>query len=256
MDQEKQTEVFSGEDVEQAVAAGLDALGLTREQVEVEILDEGSRGILGFGGRAAQVRLAPTPPPVPERAAPVVPTAPGTPQPAAPVAPEPIISPEEPDRAEMAQTVLTELLVRMGFDADIRASQAEPAPDEEEEGPLVLDVYGPGVDALIGRRGETLAALQRIVRLIVGRQLAGRANLVVDVEGYKQRRERKLRALAERMAEQAVRSGRTVFLEPMSAYERRIIHLALRNYPDVRTESVGDGHRRRVTIIPREWEGR
>jgi len=76
-------------------------------------------------------------------------------------------------------------------------------------------------------------------------------NLVVDVQGYKQRREQNLRRLAERMATQAVRSGHTVYLEPMPPYERRIIHLALRDHPDVTTQSVGEGNRRRVTIIPR-----
>jgi spoIIIJ-associated protein len=114
----------------------------------------------------------------------------------------------------------------------------------------VLDVYGPEAGSLIGRRGETLAALQRIVRLITGNRLTGRANLVVDVEGYKRQREEKLRRLADRMAGRAADSGRTVSLEPMSAYERRIIHIALRDRSDVRTESVGEGYRRRVTIIP------
>jgi spoIIIJ-associated protein len=153
----------------------------------------------------------------------------------------------------VARDVLAELLERMGFAAEVHIHQAEPAPDEEE-GPLVLDVRGPGVDALIGRRGETLAALQRIIRLIVGRRMAERVNLVVDVDGFKQRRERNLRRLAARMAERAVQSGRTVALEPMSAYERRIVHLALRDRTDVRTESVGTGYRRRVTIIPQPAE--
>jgi spoIIIJ-associated protein len=137
----------------------------------------------------------------------------------------------------------------MGFEAEIKVSQAEPDPDEDDA-PLVLDVYGPEAGSLIGRRGETLAALQRIVRLITGNRLTGRANLVVDVEGYKRQREEKLRRLADRMAGRAADSGRTVSLEPMSAYERRIIHIALRDRSDVRTESVGEGYRRRVTIIP------
>jgi len=227
-----QAEVFSGTDVEEAIAAGLAALGLARDEVEVEVLDEGSRGVLGIGSRPARVRLTPVPPPAPE--------------PAATTPPSP---PEEPEPAEVARSVLAELLEHMGFTADIRLHRAEPASDEEE-GPLVLDVYGPGVNALIGRKGETLAALQRIVRLIVGRRLTERMNLVVDVEAYKQRRERNLRRLAQRMAEQAVQSGRTVVLEPMPPYERRIVHLALRDSPLVRTESTGAGNRRRVTIIP------
>jgi spoIIIJ-associated protein len=148
---------------------------------------------------------------------------------------------------------VAELLERLGFAADIYVRYAEPASDEEE-GPLVLDVRGGEVNALIGRRGETLAALQRIVRLIVGRRMASRVNLVVDVEGFKQKRERNLRRLAEQMAEQALEENRTIFLEPMPAYERRIVHLALRERTDVRTESIGEGYRRRVTVIPQPEE--
>jgi spoIIIJ-associated protein len=103
---------------------------------------------------------------------------------------------------------------------------------------------------LIGRRGETLAALQYITRLIASRELQRRANIVIDVEGYKTRREEMLRRLATRMAEQAVQLGRTVALEPMPPYERRIVHLALRDNPQVRTESTGEGEHRKVTIIP------
>jgi len=121
----------------------------------------------------------------------------------------------------------------------------------EARRPLVLDVRGPDTDVLVGYRGETLAALQRITRLIVGREMAGRVRLVVDVDGFKARREQSLRRLAQRMAEQAVRSGHTAVLEPMSPYERRIVHIALREHPQVTTQSVGEGDRRKVTIIPR-----
>jgi len=228
--------VFSGENVEKAIAAGLTTLGLTREQVEVEIMDEGSRGFLGIGSRPACVKLLPV-----------------RPSPPTPVAPSPPAQPEGPDPAQVAQEVLAELLKRMGLAADIHVRQEQPASDEEE-GPLVLDVRGDGVDALIGRRGETLAGLQRIVRLIVGRRLQYRANLVVDVKGFKKRREQNLRRLAEQMAKQALEENQTVTLEPMPAYERRIVHLTLRDRTDVRTESVGTGYRRRVTIIPRSGE--
>ena len=232
-------EIFSGESVEEAIAAGLTKLGLTREQVDLEVLDRGSRGILGLGAKPARVRLAPLAPPAPEPVPRAVPEVPAVPM--------------EPESTQVAQAVLAELLERLGFAGDIRVRRAEPASDEAE-GPLVLDVRGPGADALIGRRGETLASLQRIVRLIVGRRMTRRVNLVVDVAGYKQRREQKLRSLAQRMASQAVGTGQTVTLEPMPAYERRIVHLALRDHGDVRTESVGTGNRRRVSIIPQSVE--
>jgi spoIIIJ-associated protein len=168
------------------------------------------------------------------------------------VGPAPTVSTEkEKDEAEVARGVLLELLALMGMKkvrVDVR--RAEPVAGEKEP-PLVLNVHGPGTDALIGRRGKTMAALQHITRLIVGREVTGRVHLVVDVEGFKARREKSLHRLAHRMAEQAIHTDRTVVLEPMPPHERRIIHLALRDHPDVVTESVGERDRRKVTIIPR-----
>jgi spoIIIJ-associated protein len=104
---------------------------------------------------------------------------------------------------------------------------------------------------LIGRRGETISSLQYITRLIVSRRLQRRANVVIDVGGYKSRRSQKLRELALRMADQAVDQARTVVLEPMPPHERRMIHMALRNRPDVMTKSTGEGDSRKVTIVPK-----
>ncbi|MBN1956333.1 MAG: Jag N-terminal domain-containing protein [Anaerolineae bacterium] len=244
--------VFSAESVEGAIDEGLAALGLARDQVEIVVVDEGGRGILGFGGRPAQVRL--TPLPLSPAEIPVSPD-PAIAEPEAAVddrveeVVEPPPSPEVLDRVQLARSVLADLLARMGFEVQIRTHQTE-AVAGEKEGTLVLDIYGAGADSLIGRKGETLVSLQRIVRMIVNRRMAARVNLIVDVEGYKQQKELDLRRLAERMAEQAVKSGRQVVLEPMPAYERRIVHIALRARADVRTESEGAGHRRRVVIIP------
>lgn len=247
MDQPKRTEIFSGEEIEDAIAAGLSAMGLTRDQVTVEVLDEGSRGILGIGSKPARVRLLPIPRPDPTPP-PVASVA--TIEPVAELQPEPPAGEETPDVTAVAREMMAELLKRLGFDAEVEVSQAERAPDEDTA-PIILDVYGAGVDELIGRKGDTLAALQEITRLMVGKRLGQRTNLIVDVEGYKQRRERNLRSLARRMAEQAAQTGRRAYLEPMSPYERRIIHLELREHPDVETISVGDGPRRRVTIVPK-----
>jgi spoIIIJ-associated protein len=146
--------------------------------------------------------------------------------------------------------VLVELLALLGMQhAQVDVRRAKPVGDEEDP-PLMLDVHGSGTDALIGRRGDTLAALQRITRLIVGREMADRVHLVVDVGDFKARREQSLGRLAQRLAEQAVRAGRTVVLEPMPPHERRYVHLALRDNPHVTTESIGEGDRRKVTIIP------
>lgn len=238
MDEATDQMVFSGTDVEQAIAAGLAELGLTRAQVQAEVLDEGSRGILGLGSRPAMVRLTVIEAATPE---PVLAPTPEAQQPEA----------GEPDPVEVAQEVLTSLLHQMGFTPQVHVYQAAPGTDEDQS-PTVLDVHGPGVDALIGRKGETLAALQYIVRAMVSRRLRGRLNLVVDVDGYKKRRAEQLERLAHRMADQALEGGRTVSLEPMPAYERRLVHLALKDHPAVHTESVGEGYRRRVTIIPRQ----
>jgi spoIIIJ-associated protein len=123
--------------------------------------------------------------------------------------------------------------------------------DEEEGPPLVLDIRGDDLGVLIGRRGETLSALQYLTRLIVSSQAHRGVNLVVDVEGYKARREQQLRQLALRIAERVASTRKPIALEPMPAYERRIVHLTLRDHPVVTTESVGRDEDRKVTIILR-----
>ncbi len=155
---------------------------------------------------------------------------------------------------EQARSVLQDLLALMQVRADVAAAYGQA--DPEAEGPvIVLDIQGEDLDPLIGRRGETLAALQYIARLILAKQFARNVDLVVDVQGHKQRREDQLRRMARRMAEQAAQRQRVMTLEPMPANERRIIHLELREHPDVTTESVGDGDRRKVTIIPKTKTG-
>jgi len=144
---------------------------------------------------------------------------------------------------------LEELLAKMEIRAEVEVYHASVA--RGEDAPWILQIKGRDLGMLIGRRGETLASLQYITRLIASRELQRRANIVLDVEGYKTRREQMLQKLAIRMAEQAVQLGRTVAMEPMPPYERRIIHLALRDHPQVSTQSVGEGEHRKVTIVPR-----
>jgi len=236
----------TGAGVDAAVAMGLARLGVGRDAVEIEVLDEGSRGVFGLGAREARVRLTPKLQAT-SRPAPVV-----SPGPVAPPAAEPaghVIV--EKSEAGVTQGVLLELLALLGMErVQVDVRRAEPAAGEKET-PLVLNVHGMDVKVLIGRRGKTLAALQHITRLIVGREVAGRVHLVVDVDGFKARREKSLRRLAQRVAEQVVNTDRTVMLEPMPPHERRVIHLALRDHPRVVTQSIGEGDRRKVTIIPR-----
>jgi len=114
-----------------------------------------------------------------------------------------------------------------------------------------VDVRGSDLSILIGPRAETLNALQYISGLIVSKEIGRTIPLVVDVEGFRARRIEQLRQLARRMADQAIKTGRRQVLEPMPASERRIIHMELRNHPQVSTESIGEDPRRKVTIIPK-----
>jgi len=235
-----------GEDVEDAIAKGLAELGVGPNEVIVEVLEEPSRGMFGLKARPARVRLqlmaARTPPP---------------PTPPEPVAVEPIITQDAPsdEDAEVGKVVLEEILEKLEFRAEVTIRRSPDEHDEDDEdmsSPWVLDVTGSSdLNALIGRRGETLASLQYITRLITSRELQRRANIVVDVDGYKARRMTKLHELAMRMADQAISENRIVSLEPMPPYERRIIHLALRGREDVETASVGEGEMRKVTIVPK-----
>jgi spoIIIJ-associated protein len=221
--------------VEEAIETGLARLGLSRNEVIIEIIEEGSRGVLGLGARDAVVRLNPL----------------VAPRPAGVSRPMMGGTGSDDDDARVGREVLESLLSQMHIKATVQAHRAELGEDDTEN-PWVLDIRGSDLGILIGRRGETLDSLQYITRLIVSRELQRRANLVLDVEGYKSRRADTLRKLAQRMASQARKLGRTVALEPMPPNERRIIHIALRDDDSVTTESIGQGDRRKVTIIPRK----
>lgn len=157
------------------------------------------------------------------------------------------------EEAAIARVVLGELLERMFIRARITVRRAR-AGDEGDDAPWILDVGGTSSNRLIGRRGETLAALQYVTRLITSRELQRRAEVIVDVGGYKARRASALYSLALRMAADAIERGKVVALEPMPPHERRIVHLALRDNVDVTTRSVGEGNGRKVTIVPKSLE--
>lgn len=138
----------------------------------------------------------------------------------------------------------------MNFPATVHPSSP---PKELGPGPLplTLDIRGEGLGQLIGRRGQTLAALQYLLNLILSHKLKKKANILVDVRGYKRRRYRSLRRLAFRLAEQVKNKGEPITLEPMPAIERRIIHLTLADHPDVITQSIGEGEDRKIVIQKR-----
>jgi spoIIIJ-associated protein len=255
--EKRRSVVASGRTVEDAIANGLKMLGVGRDQVDIEIISEGSRGVLGFGAENAQIRISVEPQPEPEPELPpptpkvtVAPQPPPpTPRPTtpAPAAPE---EPEKPTVEQVGREVLIEVLHLMGVRAVVEAKLGYELADEDEEPPVVLNITGDDLGILIGRRGETLRALQYLIRLMVSHRLKHWSNLVVDVENYLVRRRNALESLALRVAEQVVHSGRSQALEPMPPYERRLVHIALRKHPKVTTHSVGEGEKRKVTIIP------
>ena len=154
---------------------------------------------------------------------------------------------------QMAHETLTDLLGKMSIDAKVVTRIVDPEDDKDR--PIVLaDISGKDLSILIGRKSETLNSLQYITSLILCNEVGEWVPLMVDVQGYRYRRERQLRQLARRIADQVVQTGRKQVLEPMPANERRIIHLELRYHPFVTTESVGEEPNRRATIFlkPRE----
>lgn len=150
--------------------------------------------------------------------------------------------------ADMAIGILNELVQRMGFRANVTSSWQS---DDSDNRYLLLDIHGSDLSPIIGRRGETLASVQYLVRLMVNQRIKQWKNIVVDVEQYKERRVNQLTQLALRMADQVAQSGRAVSLEPMPANERRIVHIALRDHATVYTQSSGEGDRRKVHIVAR-----
>lgn len=156
---------------------------------------------------------------------------------------------EEDRTLQIAQETVSELLEKMRIKANVTARYGEPD-EPQSRVPVKVDIRGKDLSILIGPRAETLNALQYISNLIIGKELGHSIPLVVDVEGYRERREQQIRQLARRMADQALRTGRRQMLEPMPANERRLVHIELRKNPDVSTQSVGEEPRRKVTIIP------
>jgi len=216
----KQIEI-SAPTVEDATSRALKELGVGSDRVKIEVLSEGRAGLFGMGKEDARIRAS-------------------------------VLEGEAGEnRAKVAREILADLLGRLDLPADIQAEMAAVADEEEQAQPIVLEISGDELGILIGRRGQTLAALQYILRLMVTQKLAAAVPLVLDVNGYKKRRYESLRTLAQHIAEQVTVSQRSFALEPMPAYERRIIHLALAEHPAVTTQSVGFGEARKVTVVPR-----
>ncbi|MEC9308738.1 MAG: RNA-binding cell elongation regulator Jag/EloR [Chloroflexota bacterium] len=199
--------------VEEAEELALKELGADRNEVEVEILSRGKAGFLGIGAELARVRV--------RRIT------------------------EGGDMASFAMNTVNHILSASGISVTTNIRSAN---DEEVGGPII-DIVGEDSGLLIGRRGQTLQALQFMVNLIARNQHGDGTRIMLDVERYRQRREASLRDMAVRVASRVVQTGRNITLEPMNAADRRVIHVSLSDYQGVTTESVGLGDDRKVNIM-------
>lgn len=152
----------------------------------------------------------------------------------------------------VAKGIVIELLRHMGITADVMAvdNPSTVPPDEDEPPTIFLDILGSDLGMLIGRRGDHLSHIQYLISMLVNQRLETWTRVIVDVEGYRSRREESLIGLAERVARQVSRSRRPIDLEPMPPNERRIVHLTLRSHPEVSTHSSGEGNHRHITVEP------
>jgi spoIIIJ-associated protein len=240
----------SGKTLDEAIEKALALLGLERDQVHIEVLSTGRPGLFGLGGEEARVRVTPLEPGrVPALARERPPSFPAAEE----EEEEEGVVVKDPTAPEVAQALdyLRQMLHCLGLQAQVSCRPPQTPGDGLGRASAVLDIQGEDLGILIGRRGATLAALQYLLNVMINRQFGSRVVVTVDVEGYKRRREEALKGLAQRLAQRVKQTGRPVTLEPMPAAERRIVHLALVDDPDVVTSSIGNGEERKVMISPR-----
>ena len=218
-----------GETIDEAIANALAALAVPREQAEVEIVQDARRGVFGFGAQRARVRVSVRSSFAPIEQA-VAPTAQAS-TPARTAAPDGAVS------------ALQRLLELMGFSASIDSVAGE------QPGEICLRISSDAVGLLIGRHGQTLDALEYLVNRIVGHKEES-ARIVLDAEGYRDRRRRELVDVARRLAARVKETGQAEALDPLSPRERRIVHMTLANDPTVSTRSAGEGASRHVVVLP------
>lgn len=222
-----------GDTIDAAIENALRLLGVEREQITIEIVAEGRKGILGFGSQKAKIRAELRKAAVPLEISEL------------PAAAEPAASSniEASEVAEKAQKALEDILDLMGVKAKVRRKSSAQE--------TVLEIHAGNSGLLIGRKGQTLEALQYLVtRIARERQGSEGPHIVVDVENYRERRRRSLEDMALRLGEKAKRQRKAVTIDALSAADRRIVHAALQDDPWVSTKSLGQGSYRRLLIIP------
>jgi len=198
--------------VEEALEEAEERLGMKRDRFEVEVIKEGKSGILGIGGEEAVIKVR-------------------------------LLPSVEEDLVKIAREVLDNLLNLLGVTAEVEVLS--------DQIPTTFNIKGDDLGILIGRHGQTIVSLEYIVKLIVAARLKGWQPLFIDIGGYRERRRSSLQQLALNLAEQVKLEHRDITLEPMSASERRIIHLTLADHPEVVTHSIGVGEDRKVVISPK-----
>jgi spoIIIJ-associated protein len=202
---------IEGKSVEEAIEMACQRLSLPADQLEIEIVSHGSSGIFGIGTRNAKI----------------------------------LVSPKEAEDAtalEEAKEILENILAHIQIPATVEATW--------EENRIRLDITSNGSGLLIGKRGQTLHSLQFIVNKMFNRSASKKAHIIIDTENYRERRRQALTEVALNLANRAKKSGRPATSSPLSAYDRRIIHLALKDNRQVRTKSKGDGALRKVVVFP------
>ena len=227
---------IEGDTIEKAIENALKLLGVEREKITVDILSEGKKGILGFGSQKARILATLRKSAIDLRASESEP---------APVKEQPLVAAEAAAMGQKAKEVLAEILNLMGISAEVELRVGE----KTEE--TVVEIRTENSGLLIGRKGQTLEALQYLVSRIAGERggMEG-PHIVVDIENYRQRRRKGLEDMALRLGEKAKRQRKTVTVDALSAADRRIIHAALQDDPWVTTKSLGQGSYRRLLIIP------
>lgn len=253
----------TGKTERDALNKALKELGLEDDDVSIEVITRAKTGFLGIGSCPAKIRVTYE---VPDEPAPVVeepaaePEAPAEvavePTPAAELTPAPAVEPEpaeapaeapvmeaEPERKEKIETFLTGLLERLEVPAEIKLQV-------NEAGIYQVELVGKNLGALIGRRGETLDAIQQLTNYAVNRGQSKRIRIHIDAENYRAKREESLQRLARKTAGKALKYRRNMMLEPMNAYERHVIHAALQSYnPAISTYSTGTEPNRRIVVV-------
>ena len=203
----------TGRSVEEAIEIALERLGADRDQVEIDVVNPGKGGILGFGAEPALIRVS--------------------------------LNASSGNLTAIAQLTVETLIRNMNADASIRVNTAESTDDRES---VQVEISGEDSGLLIGNRGETLKAIQFISSLLIRNKSEGR--VFIDVEGYRDRRNASIKALASKVAQRVISTGKAITLEPMTPNERRVVHMTLSENTSVETESTGGGNDRRVTISP------